>query len=244
MNMKKNNFILIAAVMCSVTACYVQGEKKVTDKTFQTFLDKFKTVKLPINHKKLNLLCPYMTEKEAILFLNKKKPDFFTIRTVLGEDENGNEVIDEETDYTLPGCDFKYQLNDTILILCTRDGIYGGEKDTALVYLNSFTLQGKLIDRCIVGGNIYYYESPASENNSDFILFDKHTIRLFYYDEIYSKRKEDFLSTVYYVNYEITSEGKFIKKEKSDVTFLKQHADFYSEYNSKMVDDPMNEYDF
>lgn len=239
--MKTINYILFIALMCNVFSCDAQRKKKITDNTFQIFLDKFKTADLPLNHKKNNFLCIEATQKEAILFLQKKESDLLTIRTVLGESEKGNEVIDNEKEENFPCCDFKYQLNDSILILCTREGVYGGEKDTTLIFLNSFTMLGKLIDRCVVGGSIYYYESPIFENNSDFILFDKSAIRVFYYDKNYSKKGVGLFTTFYYVNYEITSKGKFIKKSMSDITYLNQHADFYYKYNPKS-DDPMNKY--
>lgn len=131
--MKLIRFILVAIWICNIVFCQAQ-EKKVPNKIFQTFLNKFKTVKLPINYKKNKISCTEMTEKEAILFLHKKESDFITIRTVIGEDEKGNEVIDEEKEKNVPCCDFSYQLNDSVLILCTRESICGGEKDTALIF--------------------------------------------------------------------------------------------------------------
>lgn len=240
--MKQIRFILVVTLLCNIFSCQAQEKKKVTDKTFQTFLDKFKPIHLPLNYKKNNISCTEMTGREAILFLNKKESDLQITRTVVGEDETGKEVIDEEKEDNTPCCDFQYQLDDSIIILCTREGISGGEKDTALVVLNSFSLQGKLIDRGIVGGAAYYYELPVFKNNSNFILFDKNNIRVFYYDE--NTACEGFQSTVYYINYEITSEGKFVKKNKSEITYLKNPADFYFKYDPKLDDDPMNEYDF
>jgi len=240
--MKQIRFILVVTLLCNIVSCQAQEKKKVTDKTFQTFLDKFKPVHLPFNYKKNNISCIEMTAREAILFLNKEESDLLITRTVVGEDEKGNEVIDEEKEDNIPCCDFQYQLNDSVLILCTRESISGEEKDTALVVLNSFTLQGKLIDRGIVGGATYYYELPVFENNSNFILFDKNNIRVFYYEG--SAASKEFQSAVYYINYEITLEGKFVKKNKSEITYLKQPADFYFKYDPRLGDDPMNEYDF
>jgi hypothetical protein len=185
-----------------------------------------------------------MTEEEAILFLQKTEQELYYIEQELGEDEMGNEVLDEITKENIPGCDFKYKLNDSIFILCTREGIHGGEFDTTLVCLNSFTLHGEMVDRTIIGEKIYYGDIQAIEKFSSFVLLDEKNIKVYYYEKNNSKGDDNYLSSVYFVNCEITPEGRFNKKEKSRPIRLKQQIELYLNYNSKQEDDPMNEYDF
>jgi hypothetical protein len=45
------------------------------------------------------------------------------------------------------------------------------------------------------------------------------------------------------VNYEITGDGQFIEKDKSDIVWLKDWATKYGVYKPNS-DDPMNEYDY
>jgi hypothetical protein len=66
---------------------------------------------------------------------------------------------------------------------------------------------------------------------------------VFYYQRDYSRKDEGFLSTVYYVEYEITGKGYMEEKNKSDIIYLKKMSVEYSGYDPKS-DDPMNEYDF
>ncbi|GAB6013576.1 hypothetical protein [Viscerimonas tarda] len=245
--MKSIKFILVATtIMCSVTSCHAQEEKKVTDKEFQTLLDRFRTVMPPLNYKKIQQQISSMTEEEAIRFLHKTEDDLYYIEQVMGEDEMGNEILDETTEENIPSCDFKYLLNDSIYILCTREGIYGGEKDTGLVYLRTFTLEGEILDKCVVGGDVTYGDIQVVEEYSSFVLLDIQTVRVFYYAENYTRKDEGFQSTVYYVNYQITDEGKFIRKDKSNITYLKRFVGEYGNYGAykPKPDDPMSEYDF
>ncbi|GHT14959.1 hypothetical protein FACS189426_22090 [Bacteroidia bacterium] len=87
-------------------------------------------------------------------------------------------------------------------------------------------------------GGVYAF----NELCASFILLDKNHIRIFYYKNNYLRKEDGFLSTVYYVNYEITGDGQFIEKDKSDITYLKKSAIQYSTYEKKMEDDLMNEY--
>lgn len=238
--MKTIKIILITMTMLNFVGCNAQSEKKVTDKSFQTFLNRFKTVTPPLNYKKLTTPIPSMTKEEAIRFLHKTEEDLVDTIQEIGEDEVIYTTQEEHT----AGCDFKYLLNDSIYILCTREGgqedVGGpfGTIDISRVYLNTFTMQGKLINKCLVGEQFTYQADWVS-----FVLLDKKHIRIFYYANNDKRKPEGFFSTVNYINYEITGKGNFIKKDKSDITYLKDSAIQYSTYKPKS-DDPMNEYDF
>jgi hypothetical protein len=152
----------------------------------------------------------------------------------MGENDGVYTSIEEY----VPGCMFKYQLNDSIYMLCTieQSGIL--VEDSIWVTLYSFTNDGIMIDECVVGGRFAFGAKCAS-----CVLFDKNHVRVFYYNDDYTKEKEGYLATVYYVNYTVTASWKFIEKDKSDITYLKNYAIKYSTYKPKS-DDPMNEYDF
>lgn len=229
--MKTIKFILITTlIICSVNFCNAQGEKKTTDREFQIFLDKFKTLNPPLNYKKLVEPIPSMKKEEAIRFLHKTEKDLYTIEEDYGYDTDEISFYKSEN---IPGCDFKYQLNDSIYILCTREG---GQSDTSIVYLNSFTLEGTRIDRIIVGEKFTFENDWVS-----FVLLDKTHVRVFYYNHNDIHKQEGYRSTVYYVNYEITNVGNFTMKDKSDILWLKEMPTLYNIYNPNS-DDPMNKY--
>ncbi len=229
--MKTIKFILITTlIICSVNFCNAQGEKKTTDREFQIFLDKFKTLNPPLNYKKLVEPIPSMKKEEAIRFLHKTEKDLYTIEEDYGYDTDEISFYKSEN---IPGCDFKYQLNDSIYILCTREG---GQSDTSIVYLNSFTLEGTRIDRIIVGEKFTFENDWVS-----FVLLDKTHVRVFYYNHNDIHKQEGYRSTVYYVNYEITNVGNFTMKDKSDILWLKEMPTLYDIYNPNS-DDPMNKY--
>ena len=226
---------VVIMIACSVTSCHAKGEKKVTDKEFQTFLDKFRTFDMPINYKKMSG-GNKMTKEEAIRFLHKTEADLVTIIKEVGE----NDVVDSYIEEHTAGCSFKYLLNDSIYILCTREwnqeNVGSWTIDVTKVYLNVFTMSGDRINKCLVGEQFTREEDWVS-----FVLLDKTHIRVFYYADNDTREKEGFLSTVHYVNYEITGDGKFVEKDKSDITWLKNWANKYSTYKPKS-DDPMNAY--
>lgn len=234
--MKMIRFVLVAAMICNITSCHAQGEKKVTDKVFQELLDKFRRVSPPLNYRKITQRIPSMTKEEAIQFLHKTEDELYSIEIDYGYDTDEKSYYKEEH---TAGCDFKYLLNDSIFILCTREAIDNNSK--TLVLLNSFSLQGQRIDKCTVGEQFTYESDWVS-----FVLLDKKHIRVFYYEDNDTREKEGYHSTVYYVNYKITDDGKFIEKDKSGITYLKSGVVRYRQYGSynPKSDDPMNEYDF
>jgi hypothetical protein len=230
--MKHLKIILTAAIiiMCIYVSCNAQNKKKVTDKSFRVFLDRFKTVMPPLNYKKMIEPISSMTKEEAIRFLHKTEKDFIDTIWDYGEDESGY-TIGERT----AGCDFKYRLNDSIFILCTRER---GQGDTFFVYLNSFSVNAKLISKCVVGEHF-----TRESDFISFVLLDKKHVRVFYYEKNYSRKEDGWFSIYYYVNYLITDDGKFVEQDKSGMTYLKKSVIQYGSYKPKS-DDPMNKYDF
>ena len=233
--MRTIRFMLAIAIACSLVSCYAQSSKKVEDKEFQTFLEKFRTIKPPLNYKKTGTWGQDMTEEEAIKFLHKTKTDIYVELTEIGE----NDVIDTYIEKNLPGYKFKYALNDSLYILCIVESILGISNNTIFAFLYSFTHKGEIIDK-----NLVYKIYGIDDNLVSFVLLDKTHIRVFYYEKNYERQEEGFLSTVYYVNYEITGDGRFIEKDKSDIIWLKNRMIQYSDFDPKMPDDPMGEYDF
>jgi hypothetical protein len=198
-------------------------------------LDRFKTINSPLNYKKLIEPISSMTKEEAIKFLHKTEKDLIRIVKVVGEeDENGDEPVSYYEEERTVGCDFKYRLNDSIFILCTREG---GQGDTFFVYLNSFSINAELISRCVVGGHL-----TLDSDFISFVLLDKKHIRIFYYEDNYSRTEDGWHSIYYYVDYLILDDGKFIEQNKSKITSLKKYAIKYSTYKPNS-DDPMNKYD-
>ena len=226
--------LVVIMIASSVTSCHAQREKKVMDKEFQTFLDKFKTITPPLNFKKTGIWGKNMTEEEAIKFLNLTESKLYPIQREVGEDDEVNYYKEEN----IPACNFKYSLNDSIYILCVSETILGYVQNTGLLFLYSFTHKGEIINK-----NLVYKIYDTDEDLVSFVLLDKTHIRVFYYADNDTREKEGFLSTVHYVNYEITGDGKFVEKDKSDITWLKNPMIQYSIYKPKS-DDPMNEYDF
>jgi len=198
------------------------------------FLERFETVQPPLVYKKIAKRIPKMTKEEAFRFLHKDEKDLIRIVEDIGEDE----VIESYIEESPPGCGFKYRLNDSILVLFTREGGQQGYIDTSRVFLNTFKMNGELISKCLVG--------EVFDSEFDWVTFalpSKEKIRIFYYKSDYTREDEGFFSTVYHINYIITDDGKFIEKDKSDITYLKNRAIWYSTYEPNS-DDPMNEYDF
>ena len=233
--MKTVKIILSVAIIFSFINCHAQKEEMERNKSFQVFLDKFKTIYPPINYKKLENRSKEMTEKEAIMFLHKTQNDLVFIIEEMGEDD----VMYTSKENYVPKCKFKYQLTDSIYMLCTLESSGASIVDSSLVVLRSYTKKGLIIDKCVIGGQFAHNERIAS-----CVLYDKNHIRIFYYNDDYTRKDEGFLSTVYYVNYIITDDGQFIEKDKSDITYLKDNAIQYSTYDLSMTDDPMNEYEF
>ncbi|GHT85786.1 hypothetical protein FACS18947_4960 [Bacteroidia bacterium] len=232
-NMKTNGIILILLFIACLDLCQAQVKNKYISQNFQSLLDKYETINPPVNYKKIETQSKEMTRNEAIRYFNKKEQDLYHINEEMGEDD----VIYSTEEEYVPKCKFKYQLNDNIYMLCTLESSGVSIEDSSLVILYSFTKEGIMIDKCIVGGVYAFNELCAS-----FILLDKNHIRIFYYKNNYLRKEDGFLSTVYYVNYEITGDGQFIEKDKSDITYLKKSAIQYSTYEKKMEDDLMNEY--
>ena len=230
--MRTIKFVLAIVIVCSFVSCNVQSSKKVEDKEFQILLDRFRTVKPPLNYKKTGTWGQDMTEEEAIKFLNLTESELYPIQREVGEDDEVNYYKEEN----IPACNFKYSLNDSIYILCVSETILGYVQNTGLLFLYSFTHKGEIINK-----NLVYKIYGTDEDLVNFVLLDKTHIRVFYYADNDTREKEDFLSTVHYINYEITGDGKFVEKDKSDITWLKNWANKYSTYKPKS-DDPMNEY--
>ena len=229
--------MLAIAIASSFVSCYAQDRKQVKNKEFLVLLNRFRTVDLPLNYKKLLGRLPSMTHKEAIQFFHKKESDLFYMVGEMGEGEKMEYYKEDNS----PACHFNYNLNDNIYILCTREGIQG--IDTIHICLYSFTMQGKMIDRLIIGEIISYGDIQVVEKVSSFVLLDKKTIKVFCYENN-PKQEKDFLSIVHHTNYQITDNGKFIVGGKSDVVYLKNSVEYYNNYSIKNEDDPMNEYDF
>ena len=230
--MRTIRFVLAIVIVCSLVSCNVQSSKKVEDKEFQILLDRFRTVKPPLNYKKTGTWGQDMTEEEAIKFLNLTESELYPIQREVGEDDEVNYYKEEN----IPACNFKYSLNDSIYILCVSETILGYVQNTGLLFLYSFTHKGEIINK-----NLVYKIYGTDEDLVSFVLLDKTHIRVFYYADNDTREKEGFLSTVHYVNYEITGDGKFVEKDKSDITWLKNWANKYSTYKPKS-DDPMNAY--
>jgi hypothetical protein len=228
--MKK--FVTFIAIIFIVNFGYTQQPTLVTDNTFNIFLSKFKDVKPPLNYKKRAGKIPLMTKEEAIKFLQKTENDLYEIEIDYNYD------TDERTEYKVEktaGCDFKYRLNDSIYILCTREHV--ARTDTVLVYLNSFSLNGNRMNKCVVGEKFTFENDYIS-----FVLLDKFHIRVFYYVKDDTRKDDGYYSSVYYIDYEITGEGFFTKNHQSDKTYLKRIVTNYT--YPFQSDDPMNKYDF
>ncbi|MDR1743179.1 MAG: hypothetical protein LBR48_05085 [Dysgonamonadaceae bacterium] len=228
-------FIALTAIVENFSTCQTQGEKNKADKSYQKFVDKFADVSVPVNFKKMKLSGVDMTIEEATRFMGKSEKDLHYEVYLPYITEDGKEGEDTEMEENLPGCVFKYNLNDSINILCTVE-LKQGDTDTTFVALNSFSLNGQLIDRCAI-----VKEIANIQDCSSFILLDKTHLRIFYYKENSEQTEGTCNSTCFYKNYEITNTGKFIEKDKSDIMCLKKSASSYCSYN-KDSDDPMNEY--
>jgi len=238
--MKTLGLILIMATICNMS-CYAQNERRVTDESFQRFLDRFETVAPPLNYKKITDPTPIMTREEAIRFLHRTDAEMEFITADAGYDGSVQITRGRRT----AECDFKYLLNDSIYILCTRESAQemdttGRMIDITRVYLNVFTMQGERINRHLVGEQFTYEDDWVS-----FVLFDKNHIRIFYYNRDDTRIEDGYHSTVYYLNYTITGDGQFIQQNKSDVIYLREFIRRYGFASfGRNPDDPMNEFDF
>ena len=71
--MKIVKIILVAvALACNINFCQAQTKVKIKDKTFQMFLNKFKTIEPPFIYKKIKHIMGDLTKTEAIKYLQKK----------------------------------------------------------------------------------------------------------------------------------------------------------------------------
>ena len=179
--MRTIRIMLAIAIASSFVSCYAQSSKKVEDKEFQTFLEKFRTIKPPLNYKKIKQRIFSMTKEEAIRFLHKTEDELYTIRTDFSYDTD--EITGYYKEEHTAGCSFKYQLNDSLYILCTREwteedvGEPFGIIEVTRVYLNVFSMQGERLNKCIVG------EQFTRDNDwVSFVLLDKTHICIFYYE--------------------------------------------------------------
>jgi hypothetical protein len=225
------NIVTLIIVICTFNVGCTQRSTSVTDETFNVVLLRFKDVKPPLNYKKMTGKIPQMTKEEAIKFLQKTEDDLYKIKIDYNYD------TEEKTEYKVEktaGCDFKYKLNDTIFILCTREG---GHVDTSAVYLSAFSLSGERIDKCIVGERFTFEDDYVS-----FVLLDKYNVRVFYYAADGARENDGYPSSVYSVDYEITGDGHFIKKRQSNKIYLKRIVGNYA--YPFQPDDPMKKYDF
>ena len=236
-NMKTVKIILIVVTIFSNIGCNAQNKSNVTNKEFQSLLDKYVVINPPVNYKRIENLgniTKDMTEQEAILFFDKTEDDLVWIVEDIGEDD----VIYTSIEEYVPGCIFKYKLNDSIYMLCTIEQSGISIEDSTCVILYSFTKEGIMVDKCVVSGEFDHNQKIAS-----FVLLDKSHIEIFYYNDDYTRKEDGYFSTVYRVDYSINKDGKFIEMDKSDIIFLKDLAIQYSTYKPKS-DDPMNKYDF
>jgi hypothetical protein len=238
--MKILRIILIMATLFSCINCNAKSGGKVTDKTFQAFLDKFKIINPPFIYKKVKHTMGDLTTVEAMKFLQKKESDLYYMEMEFG-------LETEEISYTkaanYPGFDFKYQLNDSVYIVCTREAVLGNSIDTIMSCMYSFNLNGEIIDKGIII-NGWYSESNYIGTQFSSVFLNKNIFRVYYYNVDDTKKDEGFQTSSYYVEYMINESGAFTFTDKSDIMYLKKNPDFYSEYDPNNKDDPMNEYNF
>jgi hypothetical protein len=233
--MKKQLLFIIFISMLN-TALNLQA----TDTQFKRFINSFETLSPPINCKKLATNKEHknfiISSKEAIKYLKMKKEDLYYWE--------GDEAMDpphtisqEKIDCTPIGV-FKYALNDSIWIVCTYQ--YKGEQDTTSIVLHSFNKTGKLLDRCVIGGDPGIASRKYSSN---FIVLSENNVRMFVYaDTLIDKKSKKYSAMYNTIDYKINSHGKFMQENTSDKKLLmKEHFVYYTTYNSNS-DDPMNKY--
>jgi len=241
--MKNYYFVLLVIMSISLNAQTGKNLQKEID--FNSFLKKFANINTPLNFKKFDI-GPYnckLFKKDAKKYLKMKESDLYYVE--------GDEAMDpphsvsEEKIDCVPCERFKYQLNNSVWVLCYAYG--KGEQDTSFVFLSTFSKEGKMIDKIPIGGFTPVQDSVHYEYN--FIVLDKSHIKQFIYCDykIDNKRKnthEDkfkIVSVFYTVDYEIDTNGKLFRRQTSEKKQLLNYAAYYSNYRPNS-DDPMNKY--
>lgn len=233
--MKTIRFILMLIILiCSINNCHPIEVKKTRHKTFQTFINKFRDITLPLNYKKCNIKSQNMTELEAMKFLNLTKAELYPSIREVGEDGEVNYYKEEN----IPSCAFRYMINDSVYVLCVVSAILGSNENTIFTTLYTFSDNAKMINKMLTSKS---YTEEDGRDAFNFVLLDKNHIRVYYYTLNKQNEKKDFSSKAYYVNYEISNDGKFIEKDKSEIIWLEKYPSFYDDYNPKSHD-PMNAY--
>ena len=205
--MKTKCIYVIAIILFCFSSCYAQHEKSKDRKDFLSFLNKFQTVNPPFNYKQLKGKREKLTKEQAMQYLQKKDTDLYCMVMEFGLETEDVSYSKEEN---IPSFDFKYILNDSIYMLCTREAILGNEIDTIMSCLYSFDINGKIIDKNIIAG--WHSESNLVITCISCIFLDKNLFRVYFYEiNDDTKKEKEFFSTVYFIEYQITENGSFQK---------------------------------
>ncbi len=160
-----------------------------------------------------------MTSEDAIFFLNKQKSDlYYTIQDFDFDTESVSYVQVP----TFPLYQFKYIGHKYIIIGYSEEK--SPDNDTSLVFISTFSLEGKIIDKCIVGDKF-----TREDDWMSFVLLDEHKFRVYYYEfnkeytlKSLTENQHILPTIVYYIDYLIDENGRFIKGEHSPSQYLKE----------------------
>lgn len=255
-NQKNMERILIFVLSFFIISCSGWGQNRSKNATnnidkhnFNNFLNLFIDVKTPFNYKKeltkvrsgsVKLLD--IPEKEAILFLDMKENDLYKTNMLYNYDTDERTF---EKVKNLPVAHLKFPSNNFWVIIYRMNK--GSDDDTTLVYLRTIDLNGKSIDKMILG------EQFTKENDwMSFVFLDQNHFKVFKYEVnwanfqkkgqyYYIIDKDSPQTTVVVTDFHIDENGKIKKVKEYPKQFLKNEIFNYRKYDPD-TDDIMNQY--
>ena len=249
--MKRNILLTIFALV--LLQCNGQSQIEIKDKDFAKFINKISEKEIPKKCKVSNNLNCFRDKPaykisldEAKKYLGYSNEDYYVTEYDYDMDEDRMSNI-RQVEHA-PFADRKIMQKNYIGLLyyrsCSR---FVDECDTVTEILNTYTMDGSLIDKITIQGH-YTREFDWI----DFVFLSNNTFKTFQYlpnlenynikGGAYYVIDEKQPQTVVEINdYEIDETGKINLIKTHPKQYLKEPVSFYRSYQ-KDSDDPMNEY--
>jgi hypothetical protein len=243
----KKRLSIIICIAISFQCC---GQSQIQNKEFAEFIGLFNDVpKYPFNYKKdvpkpiyENYRKHEISLNQAKKYLNFNDQDWYAIEQDYNYDED---ILRERVVDNPPLAHLKMHHNSYMSLIYRTDK--GVNNDTLQVFLETFTLHGKEIDKIVIGG-----QYTREEDWRDVVFLEDNILRIFDYKpnlENYNVKngayyiidKEQPQTAVEINDYQIDENGKINHIKKHPKQYLKEFVSFYRSYH-KDSDDPMNEY--
>jgi hypothetical protein len=251
----KKYILIIVSIIISLQC---NGQSQIKDKDFAKFADKFTELKLksfPVkckptpNHFFYFIENPFheISLEEAKKYLGYSDSEYYI--TIYDYDMDENKISNIRKVKNPPFANNKIsQSNNVALIYLRSSSLYLNESDTAIEVLQTFTVDGKFVDKLVLQG----YSSEFDW--IDCIFMSNKALKIFHYlpnmenynikDEIYYIIDEKQPKTIVEIrDYQINDNGKINMVKTYPKQYLKEDVSFYRSYHENS-DDPMNKYEY